>query len=142
MGGMPAPRMMRKFIERAHECGHAVRDESATALEPWFNEQFPTLDISLVAKSEAAHLFAAYTELNPHAGLRWLRGAIDGAPEDVLQSFGREFDGSGDWRGRRHIVWLCDHFITVAGGALPPSLTAVDSVPAAAAVKQEYYRGS
>jgi hypothetical protein len=109
VGGMPAPRMMRKFIERAHECGHGVRDEIATALEPWFNEQFPTPDISLVAKSEPARLFAAYTELNPRSGLRWLRGAIDKASADVLQSFGREFDGSGDWRGRRHIVWLCDH---------------------------------
>jgi hypothetical protein len=29
-----APRMMRKFIERSHECGHAVRGEIATAFEP------------------------------------------------------------------------------------------------------------
>lgn len=115
VGGMPAPRMMRKFIERAHECGHLVRGEIATALVPWFNEQFPAPDISLVAKSEPARLFAAYTELNPSVGLRWLRRAIDGAPADVLQSFGREFDGSGDWRGRRHIVWLCDHLAQFPG---------------------------
>jgi hypothetical protein len=105
LGGMPASRMMRKFIERSHECGHAVRGEIAAALEPWFNEQFSTPDIRLVSKSEPARLCAAYTELNPRAGLRWLRGAVEGASAEVLLSFGREFDGSG----RRHIVWLCDH---------------------------------
>jgi hypothetical protein len=106
---MPTLRMQERFIDRAHECNANLREEIAASLNPWFIKRFPSVKIDLVQDRYSARLFAAYTELNPTFGLHWLHTAVNKATSEELLAFDARSDGSGFWRGRRNIVWLCEH---------------------------------
>lgn len=106
---MPTLRMQERFIDRVHECNANLREEIATSLIPWFLKRFPTVKIDLVQDRYSARLFAAYAELNPTFGLHWLHTAVSKATSEELLAFDARSDGSGFWRGRRNIVWLCEH---------------------------------
>lgn len=106
---MPTSRMQERFIDRTHECDVGTREQIASSLIPWFRQRFNPVEISLLQDREAARLFAAFTELHPTFGLAWLRSAIDKASSEDLLAFDGQPDGSGFWRGRRNIVWLCEH---------------------------------
>jgi len=101
--------MQKRFVERGHECSAAVREDLGEALTTWFHERFPSYKISLLLDRQSSRVFAAYAELNPALGLGWLRRAVESASPEELLAFDAETDGSGFWRGRRQVVWLCDH---------------------------------
>jgi pyrroloquinoline quinone (PQQ) biosynthesis protein C len=107
--GMPTSRMKERFIDRTHECDASTREQIASNLIPWFRERFNPVEISLLQDRGSARLFAAFTELHPTFGLAWLRSAIDKATSEDLLAFDGQPDGSGFWRGRRNLVWLCEH---------------------------------
>lgn len=92
-----------------HECSAAARAEVGDALAAWFRERFPSYEIGLLSEREPSRVFAACAELNPHLGLAWLRRAVERASPEELLAFDARTDGSGFWRGRRQVVWLCDH---------------------------------
>lgn len=109
VAAMPTSRMQERFIDRAHECDATRREEIADSLIPWFRGRFDSVEIGLLQDRESARLFAAFTELHPTFGLAWLRSAINKATSEDLFAFDGQPDGSGFWRGRRNVVWLCDH---------------------------------
>jgi hypothetical protein len=65
--------------------------------------------IDLLQERESARLFATFAELNPTLGLHWLQIAVTKATPEELLAFDARNDGSGFWRGRRNVVWLCEH---------------------------------
>ncbi|MCI0391568.1 MAG: hypothetical protein MOB07_22730 [Acidobacteria bacterium] len=106
---LPTERLQRRFIERIQECDQHTRDEAATVLDDWLHARFPTTDITLISDREASRVFAEYVETYPPGGLRWLKQAVEQAsPEQLLAFDGKSVFGGG-WRGRRQVVWLCQH---------------------------------
>lgn len=106
--GMPSIRLRRRFIERAHGCHQDVRTAIARALEEWAEGFFSPRSLEVIQTREASRLFAAYAELNPEHGLAWLREAVTSASVEALRAFDGESERGG-WRGRRQVVWLCEH---------------------------------
>lgn len=102
--------MMRRFIERSYECSDSVKEEVNSALAEWFRGKFPSPDISLINDRESSRTFFSYTELDPDRGLYWLKTAVNAAFPEQLLMFDGNPDGSGGWRGRRQVVWLCSQF--------------------------------
>src|ERR1043166_2219545 len=109
VAAMPTSRMQERFIDRVHECDTVRREEIADSLIPWFRGRFDSVEIRLLQDRESARLFAAFTELHPAFGLAWLQSAVNKATSQELLDFDGQPDGSGFWRGRRNVVWLCDH---------------------------------
>lgn len=101
--------MQKRFVERGHECGSALRKEVSSALAEWFRSQFPSYDLSLIVDRLTSRTFSAYVEMYPEDGLAWLKKAVYNTPGEQLLNFDGEPDGSGGWRGRRQVVWLCEH---------------------------------
>lgn len=108
VSSIPNERMKRRFFERSQECAQPIRAEVGAALDAWFREAYPAGDLSRIASRDTSRVFAAFTELSPEIGLPWLRDAITGASAETLSEFDGQPDGSGGWRGRRQIVWLCE----------------------------------
>lgn len=106
---LPTERLQRRFIERVQECDQQTRGEADKHLNDWLLLRFPQHDILLLSDREASRIFAEYTETNPHKGLPWLRQAVEEASPEQLLAFNGDSDFSGGWRGRRQIVWLCEH---------------------------------
>lgn len=109
IGGMPTLRMQKRFVERVQECSSETREEVTSALTAWFYQQFPRTDLTLIEDRASSRMFAAYAETDPPQGIAWLRRAVEQASSEQLLSFDGQPDGSGGWRGRRQIVWLCEH---------------------------------
>lgn len=109
IAGMPRLRTQKRFVERGHECSAEVRKQIAAALSEWFHEQFPAYEINRLLERQASQVFSAYAELNPELGLAWLQRAVERASPEELLSFDARTDSSGFWRGRRQVVWLCEH---------------------------------
>jgi hypothetical protein len=103
------PRLVRRFLERCQECPDDIRDEVAAAVGRvvlgWLGEA----DVTALAGREASRLFRAWAEFDPSRGLAWLRRTVEAATSDELLVLDGEADGSGGWRGRRHLVWTCEH---------------------------------
>lgn len=71
-------------------------------------------DLSLLAEREKSRVFQAWAEMDPHRGLSWLRKAAESATDGDVRQLSGEPDGSGGWRGRRQVVWLCEHLACFA----------------------------
>lgn len=106
---LPTERLQRRFMERVQECDQQTRDEADKQLNDWLLLRFPQQDILLLSDRESSRIFAEYTETNPHKGLPWIRCAVEQASPEQLFAFKGDSDFIGGWRGRRYIVWLCQH---------------------------------
>ena len=67
-----------------------------------------------LADRERSRVFQAWAELDPESGLRWLKRAVSRARREDIAAFDGRTDGSGGWRGRRQVVWLCEHLACFA----------------------------
>ncbi|HYH66983.1 MAG TPA: hypothetical protein VD866_19970, partial [Urbifossiella sp.] len=116
MEALPA-RLFRRFQERCQELPDDLREEVADPVGGVFLSWLREADVTALAGREPSRLFQAWAEFDPARGLAWLRRAVEAAAPDQLRGLDGESDGSGGWRGRRQLVWLCqnlagfaDHF--------------------------------
>ena len=106
---MPNERLRRRFLERCHEVDGDIRGEVLDCVGVFFLRSLGDAQLSQLADREKSRVFAAWAELDPERGLRWLVSAIESATDEGIAGFRGSPDGSGGWRGRRQIVWLCEH---------------------------------
>jgi len=109
LAGMPSERLRRRFLERCHEMEGAQREEVLDRVGGFFLGSLGDARLSQLADREKSRVFAAWAELDPERGLPWLVSAIESATDEDIAGFRGSPDGSGGWRGRRQIVWLCEH---------------------------------
>lgn len=107
LSGMP-DRLLRRFVERCQECAGQEREEMEEALAGFFQHELGEPEVTRLVDRDRSRLFKAWAELDPDHGLGWLRKAVEQATDEQLAVFDGEPDGSGGWRGRRQIVWLCE----------------------------------
>ncbi len=107
--GSLSPRLLRRFLERCQECPDEVREEVAAHVGSVFLEWLRRGDLTQLALRESSRIFQAWAEFDPGRGLEWLRREVEAAPEEQLLALDGEPDGSGGWRGRRQLVWLCQN---------------------------------
>lgn len=105
--GLP-DRLLRRIVERCQDCAGPEREEIEQALAAFFREALGSTDLTLLVDRSRSRLFKAWTELDPRRGLEWLQLAVERASEEDLASLDGDPDGSGGWRGRRQLVWLCE----------------------------------
>jgi len=111
---MPTERLRRRFIERCQECAGEVRREAEHSLGLFFQRDLGDGDLLRLADRDRSRVFQAWAELDPQNGIRWLRRAVSRARHEDLASLDGRPDGSGGWRGRRQVVWLCEHLACFA----------------------------
>ncbi|HYH68834.1 MAG TPA: hypothetical protein VD866_29345, partial [Urbifossiella sp.] len=110
-------RLFRRFQERCQELPDDLREEVADPVGRVFLSWLRATDVTALAGRAPSRVFQAWAEFDPARGLAWLRRAVEAATPDQLRGLDGESDGSGGWRGRRQLVWLCqnlagfaDHF--------------------------------
>lgn len=108
MASLPA-RLHRRFLERCQECPDGVREEVAALVGGVFLGWLRLASVSTLTEREPSRIFQAWAEFDPIRGLGWLRQAVEAANPDQLRALDGEPDGSGGWRGRRQLVWLCQN---------------------------------
>lgn len=113
LGGM-SNRLRRRFLERCHECAGEQREGMEDAVAEYFQAALGAPGLLKLADREPSRLFAAWAELDPDRALPWLQQAVGRASDENLAAFTGDPDGSGGWRGRRQVVWLCEHLATFA----------------------------
>lgn len=107
--GIPTERMRRRLFERGQESSECTGMEVSSALAEWFRTRFPIPSLSAIFDRDSSRIFLSYAELNPMVGLTWLKEAVVHCSPADLEMFDGNPDGSGGWRGRRQVVWLCEH---------------------------------
>jgi hypothetical protein len=107
LSGMP-DRLLRRVVERCQECSGPEREDMEDALAGFFSHELGAPEVTRLVDRDRSRLFKAWAELDPDHGLHWLQGAVDLATEEQLTALDGNPDGSGGWRGRRQIVWLCE----------------------------------
>jgi hypothetical protein len=107
LSGMPE-RLLRRFVERCQECTGPEREEMEESLASFFWNELGEPDVTRLIDRGRSRLFKAWAELDPDLGLQWLKEAVDRAADEQLAELDGAPDGSGGWRGRRQIVWLCE----------------------------------
>ncbi|MBO0699608.1 MAG: hypothetical protein J2P46_14530, partial [Zavarzinella sp.] len=112
--GTLSPRLLRRFVKRCEECPANVGEEVAAAVGGVFLGWLGGGNVTLLADREASRVFQAWAEFDPSRGLAWLRAAIDEATPEQLLGLDGDTDGSGGWRGRRQIVWMCQNLACFA----------------------------
>jgi hypothetical protein len=105
----PSSRLGRRFLERCEDCAGPVREEVEALLGDYFLRALHGADITVLASRESSRLFQEWAEFDPRRGLLWLRRAVERATSEQLRALDGEADGSGGWRGRRQLVWLCQN---------------------------------
>ncbi|MFO0964944.1 MAG: hypothetical protein U0793_05050 [Gemmataceae bacterium] len=113
LGGLP-DRLLRRFMERCQECVGPEREEMEEAVARFFQNELGPPDVTRLIDRGRSRLFKAWAELDPFRGLGWLREAVENASEEQLSSLDGAPDGSGGWRGRRQVVWLCEALASFA----------------------------
>jgi len=108
------PRLLRRFLERCQECPDDVREEVAARVGDVFLGWLQTIGMQALALRETSRVFQAWAEFDPVRGLAWLRQAVEAANEEQLLGIDGKPDGSGGWRGRRQLVWLCQNLACFA----------------------------
>ncbi|HYH65478.1 MAG TPA: hypothetical protein VD866_12350 [Urbifossiella sp.] len=110
-------RLFRRFQERCQELPDDLREEVADPVGQVFLSWLHEGDVTALAGRGPSRVFQAWAEFDSARGLAWLRRAVEMAAPDQLRGLDGESDGSGGWRGRRQLVWLChnlsgfaDHF--------------------------------
>jgi hypothetical protein len=108
------PRLLRRFLERCQECPSDVREEVAAAVGGVFLTWLGGTGLTALVEREPSRVFQAWAEFDPVRGLAWLRRATEAATPEQIRTLDGETDGSGGWRGRRQLVWLCQHLACFA----------------------------
>ena len=106
---MPTERLRRRFVERCQEIQGPAREEVSDRIGGFFLGALGTPDLLRLNDREASRVFQAWAELDPNRGLGWLRRAVDEATNEQLISFEGVSAIFAECRGRRQIVWLCEH---------------------------------
>jgi hypothetical protein len=107
LGGLP-DRLLRRFVERCQDCVGPEREEMEVALADFFQGALGSPDVRQLIDRDRSRLFKAWAELDPVHGLGWLQRAVEQASDEQLRCLDGAPDGSGGWRGRRQVVWLCE----------------------------------
>lgn len=102
-------RLSRRFLERCQELPDDLREEVADPVGRVFLGWLRGADITTLAGREASRIFQSWAEFDPARGLAWLRRAVEDATPAQLLGVDGATDGSGKWRGRRQLVWLCQN---------------------------------
>lgn len=105
----PSPRLFRRFLERCQETASPFREEVESQVGAFFLKLLGNPQLQVLSEREASRIFQTWAEFDPERGLEWLEHAVVHASNDQLRQFSGDPDGSGGWRGRRQIVWLCEH---------------------------------
>ena len=108
------PRLLRRFLERCQELPADAREEVAGEVGRVFLGWLGHGDVTVLTGREASRAFQAWAEFDPARGLAWLRRAVEAATPEQLLALDGEPDGSGGWRGRRQLVWLCQNLACFA----------------------------
>ncbi len=106
--GEAPERLLRRFLERCQECDEEDRGDIEGRLSAFFWAALGDPRLAALIDRGRSRLFKAWAELDPGSGLPWLRQAVASATDDDLAAFTGDTDGSGGWRGRRQVVWLCE----------------------------------
>ena len=109
LDGMPTDRLRRRFIERCQEVQGHRREEVLDRVGHFFLRSLGERSLLRLSNRETSRVFEAWAELDPERGLPWLVRAAKNTTDEELRAFEGSPDGSGGWRGRRQIVWLCEH---------------------------------
>jgi hypothetical protein len=109
IAGMPTDRLRKRFVERCHEVPGQMREEVLARVGQYFLTYFGAARLERLSERNASRLFQAWAELHPELGLDWLARAVEAASDEEIAKFDGAPDGSGGWRGRRQMVWLCEH---------------------------------
>lgn len=110
----PAPRLLRRFLERCHETTSPYREEVEDQLGRFFLTFLGEPTVGIMTGREASRVFQAWAEFDPVRGLAWLESAVLRATAQDLRDLTGDADGSGGWAGRRQIVWLCENLASFA----------------------------
>jgi hypothetical protein len=102
-------RLLRRVVERFQDCGGDKRLQMEEALQGFFHAILRGADLSHLVDRDNSRIFSTWAEFDPKHGLAWLKEAVNNASKEQLEGFDGHEDGSGGWRGRRQIVWLCEH---------------------------------
>ncbi|MDL5052163.1 hypothetical protein QQ056_01075 [Oscillatoria laete-virens NRMC-F 0139] len=103
-------RLRRKFMERAQQCNDVrIREEVAQELAGFIKSWFGEMGLAKLADRESSLLFQTWAETDPDRGLLLLKQLVCSATPNALEELDGDSDESGYWRGRRQIVWLCEH---------------------------------
>ncbi len=102
-------RLARRFLERCHDCTGPVREKVMARLGDFFLKALSGESVTVLTSRPASRLFQTWAEFDPGRGLHWLRNAVECATPQQLRALDGEPDGSGGWRGRRQLVWLCQN---------------------------------
>jgi hypothetical protein len=102
-------RLRVRFLERCAECTSTDQQEVQAALAEYFLARLEAGTLKSLNTRKASRIFQRWAEFDPVSGLRWLRRAVEDAPAEELLGLDGDPDGSGGWRGRRQLVWLCEH---------------------------------
>ena len=111
---MPSARMQRRFIERCQECRGRHKAAILERTRAFFLNRLGDNNVLALADRETSRVFKAWSEFDPECGLGWLHNAVDNASLAQLRMLDGQPDGSGGWRGRRQIVWLCENLACFA----------------------------
>ncbi|QDU21283.1 ATP-binding protein [Urbifossiella limnaea] len=116
MGRLPE-RLLRRFLERCQELPGGLREEVADHVGRVFLNWLSGAGVTALVGRSDSRVFQTWAEFDPTQGLAWLRRAAEAASAEQLLGVDGAPDGSGGWRGRRQLVWLCqnlagfaDHF--------------------------------
>jgi hypothetical protein len=110
LGTLP-DRLLRRFVERCQDCAGPERAEMEAALADFFRNELGPPGVTQLVDRGRSRLFKAWAELDPIRGLEWLRQATEHASHKELAALDGDPDGSGGWRGRRQVVWLCENLV-------------------------------
>ncbi|MGA2498260.1 MAG: hypothetical protein ABSH20_10995 [Tepidisphaeraceae bacterium] len=102
-------RLRRRFLERCQETASPYREEIETRLGGCFLRFLGNPNVTVLSDRGPSRVFQAWAEFDPNRGLAWLEDAVTVASDDDLGQLAGDTDGSGGWRGRRQVVWLCEH---------------------------------
>ena len=102
-------RHQRRFIERCQACSGHYGAEVQARLGDYFLGVMNEIGLAALSPRDPSRVFQAWVEFDPARGLAWLRRAVERAAADELRGIDGRTDGSGGWRGRRQLVWLCQN---------------------------------
>ncbi|MBN4054954.1 hypothetical protein JYT15_00435, partial [Acidimicrobium ferrooxidans] len=104
-------RLVRGFMSRLDDADleEELKEELREEVASFFvQERLSDQGLLNLVDRDKSRSFKLWVELDPERGLRWLERAVSEASAEDLARLDGEPDGSGGWRGRRQIVWLCE----------------------------------
>ena len=101
-------RLLRKFLERCHDCTGSMRTEVQADLAEYFRGLLSAIGVDELQDESSARIFSTWCEFDSRSGLTWLRQEIESTNREALKGFKGDSGFGSRWGGRRYIVWLCE----------------------------------